>query len=141
MSEINLIIIPEVNTESGLKLCSGNRKIYIQSLRLFVSKIPEILEKMRALVQQNDVTENSLKNYSTTVHSLKGMCDYIGAEDTRKTAKQLEDIAEAGDIKGILELNENFIKQTEKIITNIQTWLDNNSDYIDTIFNTEQNNG
>ena len=129
------IVIPEIDSGSALKLCRGNKKIYIQSLRLFVSNIPATLEKMRG------VTENNLKDYITSVHSLKGMCDYTGALEIRKTAKQLEDIADAGDYYGILERNETLIKQTEKIIHNIQKWLYDNSNFIDKIINTEQKNG
>jgi len=129
------IIIPEINTKNGLKLCRGNLKIYIQSLRLFVSSIPASLEKMRS------VTENSMKIYLTSVHNLKGMCDYIGAEEIRKSAKQLEDMADACDLKGILELNGNLIRETEIIISCIKTWLDNNSGRIDTILSCGQNNG
>ena len=129
------IVIPEINTDSGLELCSGNRKIYIQSLRLFVKNIPETLKKMRG------VTGNNLKSYSISVHSLKGACDYIGAEEARKTAKLLENLADAGDLKGILERNEMFIKQIEKIIVNIQTWLDENSGFVGKTPNAERDNG
>jgi len=136
MSDDNFKIeISAVDTESGLNLCRGNRKIYIQSLRLFAANMPVTLNKMR------NVTESNLKDYLTSVHSLKGMCDYIGAKETRKTAKQLEDMAGAGNLSGILERNVDFIRHTEKIIANIQTWLDNNSKIIDAMFNTEQNNG
>ena len=134
MSEKNLmIIIPGVNSESGLTLCRGDLQIYLHSLRLFVTNMPAVVARMR------DITENNLKIYRTCAHSLKGMCDYIGAEEIRITAKQLEDMAAAGDLNGILERNENLILQTEKVIGNIQIWLDNNKDYVDRI--TERNNG
>lgn len=121
------IVIPEVNSESGLKLCGGNIKIYIQSLLLFAKNIPATLEKMQAFISEGNVTEKSLKNYSTSVHGIKGMCDYIGAEEARKAAKKLEDIADSGDIKGVLALNGAFIEQIERIINNIQTWLAKNN--------------
>ena len=119
------IKIPEVNSESGLRLCCGNRKIYIKSLRLFVTNIPATLAKMRAL------TENDLKNYSTSVHSVKGMCVYIGAEEAATKAKQLENMADAGDFKGVFEQNEIFIGQIEKITGSVQTWLNGNSAYLE----------
>jgi len=136
MSEENLeIVIPEINSKSGLNLCSGNKKIYIQSLRLFISNIPATLIKIR------DVKEDNLKNYLISVHSLKGMCDYIGAQEARIKAKQLEDLADAGDFKVLQEQNENFIKQIEIIINNIQTWLDSNSNFVDKIINAGRGNG
>jgi len=123
------IIIPEINTESGLARCGANVKIYLQSLSLFITNIPTALVKMRtfvnqcALVQQSNVSEKDMKDYFTYAHSIKGMCDYIGAEDARKNAKQLEDMAANGDLNGILEHNDNFIKQIERIIADIQEWL------------------
>ena len=122
MSNNNLeIIIPEVNTENGLKLCDGEKTIYIQSLQIFVSNAPKVLEKIRA------VSENNLQEYSIGVHGLKGICDYIGAEEARKTAKQLEDMSRNGDLAGVLAKNESFIKYTENIIGSLQAWLKKNN--------------
>ena len=74
-----------------------------------------------------NVSENTLSDYSIKVHGLKGMCDYVGAEEARKTAKQLEDMSKNGDLAGVLARNEDFIKYTESIISQIQTWLEENS--------------
>ena len=139
MSDKFEIIIPEVNTESGIALCGANVKIYLMSLRLFVENVPVTLKKMQDLIPQNtslhhnNETKNNLRDYLTSVHSIKGMCVYIGAEDAGKNAKQLEYMAEAGDLKSILEKNNIFISQIERIISNIQAWLGNNGSLTDEI--------
>jgi len=119
MSNANIAIkIPELDSEAGLRLYDGDAQLYIQALRLFVSNMPETINKMRG------VSADTLHDYSISVHSLKGMCGYIGAEEARKATRQLEDLAKNGDMAGILAGNENHIKYIEKIIGYIQVWLD-----------------
>jgi len=72
------------------------------------------------------VSEKTLKDYSVIVHEVKSMSQYIGAEETRKSAKQLEAMARDGDLAGVLTLNEAFIKHTKKIVDNVQKWLAEN---------------
>ena len=111
------IEISGVDTKSGLELCDGNMNIYLNSLRLFVSDIPTDLEKMR------DVSKETLNDYSIIVHSVKSMSEYIGAEEARKTAKQLEAMAKNGDLAGVLSQNEAFIKYAENLVNGVRNWL------------------
>jgi len=113
------IEIPGVDTKSGLEICGDDEKIYLNSLRLFISNIPESLEKIRT------VSKETLEKYSITVHSVKSMSEYIGAEELRKTAKELEAMAKGGDLNGVLARNEAFIKYAEGIIANVRNWLEN----------------
>lgn len=114
------IVIPDVDVKSGLALCDGEVKIYLQSLYLFTGNIPEALGRIR------NVTADALGDYTVSVHGIKGMCSYIGAEDARKVAKQLEEMAKNGDLEGVLARNGNFILHVENIIANIQSWLKSN---------------
>ena len=113
----NKIEISGINAESGLDICDGDVDIYIQSLRLYVSNMPAVLEKLRG------VSEKTLRDYLINVHGLKGMSEYIGAEEIRKTAKQLEAMSKEGDLAGVLAVNDSFIKSTENLICGIQDWL------------------
>jgi len=112
------IEIPDVDAASGLDLCDGNMEIYIKSLRLYASSIPVSLEKMRG------VSQETLADYAITVHSVKSMSEYIGAEEARKTAKQLEALAKSGDLAGVLAQNESFIKYAQGIVSGVQSWLE-----------------
>ena len=115
-----VIEIPELDVKSGLDLCDGNTHIYLDSLRLFVSDTPEDLEKMKC------VSRETLEDYSVAAHSVKSMSRYIGAEEARKIAKQLETMAEDGDLAGVLAKNETFIKYMEKILDGVRIWLEKN---------------
>jgi len=111
------INIPGINAQSGLELCDGDLKIYLRSLHLYVSNVPSNMEKIRT------VSTETLHDYSIKVHGIKGMSEYIGAEETRKAAKQLEEMAKAGDLTGVLAQNDAFVKQVENLTDNIRDWL------------------
>ena len=115
------IEIPGLNTNSGLELCDGNMDIYLRSLNLYISNIPATLEKMR------NVTEETLRDYAVNVHGIKGSSEYIGAEEARKTAKELEMMAKGGDLAGVQARNDAFIKYVENIISGIKSWLEKNN--------------
>jgi HPt (histidine-containing phosphotransfer) domain-containing protein len=114
------IEIPGVDAASGLNLCDGDTNIYLNALRLYVSSIPESLEKMRG------VSQETLGDYAITAHSVKSMSEYIGAEEARKTAKQLETLAKNGDWDGVLAQNEPFIQYAQGIVAGVQGWLAKN---------------
>ena len=116
------IEIPGLDVDSGLGLCDGNEKIYVNSLRLFVSSTPGSLEKMQS------VSQETLEKYSVTAHSVKSMSEYAGAEEVRKTAKQLEAMAKSGDLAGVLANNETFIKYAEGIVDGVRSWLEKNGE-------------
>jgi HPt (histidine-containing phosphotransfer) domain-containing protein len=115
------IEIPEINAASGLDLCDGNMTIYTNALRLYISSIPANLEKMRG------VSRETLADYAITAHSVKSMSEYIGAEEARKTAKQLEALAKSGDLAGVLAQNETFIQYTQNIVDGVHAWLEKNA--------------
>jgi CheY-like chemotaxis protein len=113
--EIN---IPGVDTEKGLSLYGGELDIYLPALRSYVSNTPDILNKLRT------VSEEELPDYAISVHGLKGGSAGIGAEIIKDTASNLEKLAKAGDLQGILARNDRFIKGTENIVANIKAWLE-----------------
>jgi HPt (histidine-containing phosphotransfer) domain-containing protein len=116
------IEIPGLDTDSGLELCDGNEKIYVNSLHLFVSSTPESLEKMKT------VSQETLENYSVVAHSVKSMSEYTGAEEVRKSAIELEALAKAGDLAGVLAKNEAFIKYAVDIVEGVRDWLEKNEE-------------
>ena len=114
------IEIPGLDVKMGLELCGGEVNIYIRALRLYVSNMSETLEKMRG------VSEETLKEYIISVHGVKGLSEYVGAEETRAQAKQIEALAKNGDMAGVLAQNANFIKHSESLVSNIRNWLAQN---------------
>jgi len=117
------IEIPGVDAHKGLAICDGDQNMYIKFLRLYVSNLPKILEKIRI------VSEETLHDYLINVHGIKGISETIGAEETRSTARQLEAIARNGDLAGLLAQNDPFIKSVENLVNCIQIWLEKNDTF------------
>jgi len=115
------IKISGVNAESGLELCDGSEEIYLRSLRLYVSNMPSYLEKIK------NVTKETLHDYAINVHGVKSISEYIGAEETKKTARQLELMAKSGDLTGVLAANEAFIENAQDLVDKIRAWLEKNA--------------
>jgi len=109
--------IPGVEAERGLALCDGDETTYLSFLRVYVSNMPPQLEKLRKL------SEETLKEYTIAAHGVKGISEYIGAEEARITAKQLEDMGKNGDMAGLLAKNDSFINYAETLVANIKNWL------------------
>ena len=111
------IEIPELDVAYGLEICGGDTETYLYSLRLYVTSLPPLLQKMRA------ASEKTLHEYSINVHNVKSISEYIGAREANRTARQLESMAKEGDLAGLLERNESFIKYLEKLVGDIKSWL------------------
>ena len=114
--------IPGVDTELGLSYYADDMSIYLPLLHSYVLNTPLSLGRVRK------VTPETLKEYVVAIHGLKGTSASIGAETAREAAQDLEAMARAGDLDGILANNETFIKITEEIVANIKEWLANYDD-------------
>jgi len=112
------IKIPGINAASGLELCDGNEEIYIHSLRLFVTNVPASLEKLK------NVSKETLANYAINVHGVKGVSQYVGADEAVKTAKRLEALAKEGNLAGVLAENDAFIQYAQNLADNVKKWLE-----------------
>jgi HPt (histidine-containing phosphotransfer) domain-containing protein len=119
MPEIDIsdIVIPGVDAEAGSFLYGGEMDIYLSVLRSFASSIPAAIEKLRT------VSAETLSQYATVVHGLKGSCASIGAEEVRKKAYSQEIKSKAGELDGVLADNEALLKETEQLVKDIQSWL------------------
>jgi len=111
------IEIPGIDAEKGLDLYDGDFDMYLAVLRSYAAKVPAALNKLRT------VTAETLPDYTITVHGVKGTSTNIGAEETRIAASKLEAMAKAGDLSGVLAANETFLKQADKLLKDIQSWL------------------
>jgi HPt (histidine-containing phosphotransfer) domain-containing protein len=116
--ELSDIVIPGIDAQEGSELYGGEMDIYISVLKSFSGSIPAALDKLRA------VSAETLPQYATVVHGLKGSCASIAAGDVKKTAYDLELKAKAGDLDGVLTGNEALLKKAEQLVKDIQNWLD-----------------
>jgi len=113
--------ISGINADSGLELCDGSEEIYIRSLRLYVSNMPGYLEKIK------NVSKETLYDYAINVHGVKSISEYIGAEETKKKAKELELMAKGGDLAGVLAANEAFLQNARNLVDKVREWLEKNA--------------
>lgn len=102
-----------------MSLYDGEIDIYLALLRSHTNNTPASLEKLK------DVTEETLPDYTIGVHGLKGTSASIGVETVREAAKDLEAMGRAGDLQGVLAKNEQLLRDTEIVVANIKTWLEN----------------
>jgi hypothetical protein len=114
------IEIPGVDTKKGLALYDDDEDFYLIALRSWVKNTPAVLEKLRS------VTPESLPDYVINVHGVKGTCAHIGAEELKEKASGLEIMAKAGDLDGILKINESFLEDADALHKEIKNWLENN---------------
>ena len=114
------INIPGIDAEIGLDLYDDDEDIYLMVLRSYADNTPAVLDKLRK------VSAETLPEYDANAHGVKGTSANIGAEEVRKTALKLETMAKAGDLSGILAINEAFLKDADALIGNIKSWLKEN---------------
>jgi PAS domain S-box-containing protein len=109
--------IPGVNMRLGRALYEDDEEIFIDILTSYAENIPSELEKLHG------VTEENLHDYAIDIHTVKGASSSIGAKEIAERAKKMEAMAKAGDLGGVVEMNEQFIKDAEILVENIKEWL------------------
>ena len=112
------IEISGVDVNKGLDLCDGNLDIYLRILRCYVLDITAALETI------NNISQENLGLYAKTVHGIKGTSDAIGAEEARIMAKELELMAKANNLSGVLAKNNAFVKYITNLLENVKAWLE-----------------
>jgi signal transduction histidine kinase/DNA-binding response OmpR family regulator len=115
--EIMKIDIPQVDNEKVKKIYGEKFNIYLDVLRSYLDVVPKSLEEM------SRVTQETLPSYVTSVHGVKSVSDFIGAEEARKMALELELLGKAGDLSGILAKNDAFIQYAKELIVNVEKYL------------------
>jgi HPt (histidine-containing phosphotransfer) domain-containing protein len=112
--------IPGINMDAGLDLYGGDMDIYLSALRSFSRNALQVIDKLR------NVSQESLHDYDINVHGLKSISASIGAEKIQEKAYNLEMMAKANDLAGILSGNQEFCKDVENLVKDIQVWLKDN---------------
>jgi CheY-like chemotaxis protein len=103
---------------SGIDFIQGRERYngeaaYLDILRSWVRHTPGLLEKLRNL------SEETLPEYSITVHGLKGSSYGIFANEVGKQAAELEAFSKAGDYASVLASNLSFIEMTESLLAGL----------------------
>ena len=115
------VVIPGVDGQKGLELYGGSLDIYLSILRTYTTFTPATLKRLR------NVSAATLSDYVVAIHTLKGTCGSIGAEEARKKAVELEELARAGDLAGLQAVNDAFLERIDTLVANINKWLAQNA--------------
>jgi len=111
----------------GLNIAAGRANFgesaYLEVLRSYCVHTPALLEKLRELADTVNANGN-LKEYTITVHGLKGSSYGICAESVGKQAEALEHAARNKDLQFISTNNNPLIENTGILLKNIQTFLE-----------------
>jgi hypothetical protein len=116
-----LFNMPGLNVEQGLDVFDGEMEDYISALNSFIKNVPEVIEKLR------NVTNENLPEYAINIHGLKSISGWICAENIRANAAVLEALAKAGDLSGVMVQNHKFLKDTEAFVKDLATLLEKHS--------------
>ena len=111
--------IPGVDVVKGLDLYDDDEDLYLIVLRSYAANTPAALDRLRT------VSAETLPDYASAIHGVKGTSANIGAEETRVAALKLEMMAKAGDLSGVLAGNDAFLKHADNLLVGIQQWLEN----------------
>jgi HPt (histidine-containing phosphotransfer) domain-containing protein len=113
--------LPGLDIERGLDLYDGDTEDYISAMYSFVKNVPEIINKLRVITQEN------LSEYAINVHSIKSISSWICAESIRAEAADLEALAKAGKLTEALARNDKFLKDADNFVKDLETLLKENS--------------
>ncbi|MDR0859345.1 MAG: response regulator [Oscillospiraceae bacterium] len=112
------IHIKGVNTSLGLNLSDNNIENYNDLLSIFSSDAIKAIAILNSCLESNDI-----KQYTTTVHSLKSITGTIGAAEISEIAAELESCGHANNIQFIRENTGKFIESLEALIASISEYL------------------
>jgi HPt (histidine-containing phosphotransfer) domain-containing protein len=101
---------------AGLKRY-GTEEIYLRILQSYVTHAPGLLEQLRSLRRE------TLRDYTVTVHGLKGASYGICASAIGKEAEELEAAAKAGDYERVNSKNPGFIAKVERTLEGLEELL------------------
>jgi len=109
--------IPGVNMRLGRSLYEDDEEMFIDILQSFADNIPAEIDKLHG------VTAETLPDYAIDIHTVKGASASIGAKELSLRAKEMEQMAKAGDLEGVQAVNEQFVKDAEALVSNVKAWL------------------
>ncbi|MDR2179261.1 MAG: response regulator [Synergistaceae bacterium] len=106
----------------GIDLAAGKERFcdenaYLQVLHSYCLHTPVLLEKLK------NVSEENLKDYSVTVHGIKGASYGIFAMTVGKEAEVLEHAASSGDLEIVKTKTHAFVENVERLLSDLNALL------------------
>jgi len=106
-----------VDIIKGLQRYDNNTDVYLNVLNSYVSNVNLLLENLESQL------ENDITNYIVSVHGIKGTSYSVFADGLSAAAEKLEHAAENADYDFIRRENPVFIKDAEKLMSDLMDLL------------------
>ncbi|MDR0946302.1 MAG: response regulator [Ruminococcus sp.] len=110
-----VLAVPGIDVESGLKNVAGDRTAFQKSLRLLNDRVISIRVELKEALIYNDVA--TLKN---DFHKMKGTFAYIGFKEAADQSAALEKSISAGDLTYVKENLGSYIDVLDKIKNSLE---------------------
>jgi CheY-like chemotaxis protein len=101
----------------ALEHFGGDEELLFNTLRSFTDNVPDLVHKA-ALTEKSESSE-----YTAALHSIKGACRIIHAEDLARRAEELERASVSGDTMFITGKNDEFLSDVKKFVAGLKTLL------------------
>jgi CheY-like chemotaxis protein/HPt (histidine-containing phosphotransfer) domain-containing protein len=115
-SLLNGAEIPEIDVAAAVAEY-GAGSVYLGILRSYLRHTPELLDRLKSPDAEN------LGEYAVAVHGLKGSSRGIFAGAISDRAQELEDLAKAGDLEGVLAKNGAFTAAVEGLLGRLDAFI------------------
>jgi signal transduction histidine kinase/DNA-binding NarL/FixJ family response regulator len=106
-----------IDMKKGLAKFGGDEEIFLDVLRSYAFNTPKLLEAIK------EVTEETLTEYATIIHGIKGSSRGIKADAIGDKAEELERAAKSGDFKYVISHNEEFLRDVRKLILSLNEMI------------------
>ncbi|MBS7009859.1 ATP-binding protein [Anaerostipes sp.] len=106
------------DTETALAYFDQSADFYIEMLRTFYQGLYDRRNEMDSICRQQNT-----KLFTIHVHAIKSASKSVGAADYSETAKVLEDFGHQQDWKAISARFDEFIQETDIILTELESFL------------------
>ena len=103
-----------LDIDKGMERFGGSEETYISVLRSYAKNTRPLLASIEG------VSEDTLDEYATIVHGIKGSSRGILADMIGDSAEGLENAARTGDFRYVSEHNRIFLEAVRKLITDIE---------------------
>ncbi len=103
-----------IDIEKGISIVAGNKKLYKELLIIFYDNYKDSINHVRELIELND-----FQKAAEVVHTLKGVCGSIGADNLCKSVEKLETALKTKE-RNLNDFIFLFEKNLEIVIASIQ---------------------
>ncbi|MDR0307772.1 MAG: response regulator [Chitinispirillales bacterium] len=115
--DLSAFSVTGLDIKKGVKRLGGDKETYFNILRTYARDTPMLLDKLET------VTKESLENYHTVVHGVKGASCGICADNIADAALALENAAKEGNYQYIADRNASFLEDARELISEMNNIL------------------